>query len=139
MNPPKVLCLTKIYHPNIDYEGHVCLNILRDKEWTPIMTIEQVVQGISFLFYEPNAEDPLNKAAAEVMGKDISLFQRKIRETFYGGFYEGFAFYPIHYSFLRIVLDNNSKDNQSNMYNHLIYWFSSSNERAYFFLLVSFM
>uniref|UniRef100_A0A915JNX4 E2 NEDD8-conjugating enzyme n=1 Tax=Romanomermis culicivorax TaxID=13658 RepID=A0A915JNX4_ROMCU len=26
--PPKVKCLTQVYHPNIDLEGNVCLNIL---------------------------------------------------------------------------------------------------------------
>ena len=90
MNPPKVMCNTKIYHPNIDYEGHVCLNILRDQDWTPVMTITQVVQGISFLFYEPNPIDPLNKEAAELMSRDKPMFQRKIRETFRGGVYNGF-------------------------------------------------
>eukprot|EP00116_Pleurobrachia_bachei_P016053 sb/3476315/ len=27
--PPKVKCLTPVYHPNIDLEGNICLNILR--------------------------------------------------------------------------------------------------------------
>ena len=26
---PKVKCETQVYHPNIDLEGNVCLNILR--------------------------------------------------------------------------------------------------------------
>lgn len=26
---PKIKCLNRIYHPNIDFEGNVCLNILR--------------------------------------------------------------------------------------------------------------
>lgn len=26
---PKVKCLTKVFHPNIDLEGNICLNILR--------------------------------------------------------------------------------------------------------------
>ena len=27
--PPKVKCDTMVYHPNIDLEGNICLNILR--------------------------------------------------------------------------------------------------------------
>ncbi|KAG8497547.1 hypothetical protein CXB51_008886 [Gossypium anomalum] len=27
---PKVKCIPKVYHPNIDYEGNVCLNTLRE-------------------------------------------------------------------------------------------------------------
>ena len=74
MSPPKVQCQTRVYHPNIDLDGHVCLNILRDQEWTPAININQVVQGLSFLFYEPNPTDPLNKEAAALMGKDIEAF-----------------------------------------------------------------
>jgi hypothetical protein len=32
----KQLCVTKLFHPNIDVEGKVCLNILRD-EWKPVL------------------------------------------------------------------------------------------------------
>ena len=42
--PPKVRCLTRIYHPNIDTEGAVCLNILRD-EWKPVLDINAVIYG----------------------------------------------------------------------------------------------
>ena len=28
-DPPKVKCETMVYHPNIDLEGNICLNILR--------------------------------------------------------------------------------------------------------------
>jgi ubiquitin-conjugating enzyme E2 M len=28
--PPKVKCTQKLYHPNLDYDGIVCLTILRE-------------------------------------------------------------------------------------------------------------
>lgn len=34
-DPPKVKCETMVYHPNIDLEGNVCLNILRWATDTP--------------------------------------------------------------------------------------------------------
>lgn len=52
----------QVYHPNLDLEGHVCLNILRE-EWNPILTLNSVLVGLLFLFLEPNPGDPLNKGA----------------------------------------------------------------------------
>jgi len=58
--PPKVKCTQKIYHPNIDLEGNVCLNILRE-DWKPVLNLNAVFVGLQYLFLEPNASDPLNK------------------------------------------------------------------------------
>lgn len=39
MNAPKVLFSTKIFHPNIDKLGRVCLDILKNN-WTPVLQIK---------------------------------------------------------------------------------------------------
>ena len=39
----------QVYHPNIDLEGSICLNILRE-DWKPVLTITAVVYGLNFLF-----------------------------------------------------------------------------------------
>lgn len=59
-DPPKVKCTQKIYHPNIDLAGNVCLNILRE-DWKPVLNLNSVMVGLQFLFIEPNPADPLNK------------------------------------------------------------------------------
>lgn len=43
--PPKVRCREKIYHPNIDLEGKVCLNILRE-DWKPVLNLNAVIVGL---------------------------------------------------------------------------------------------
>ena len=50
----------QIYHPNVDVEGNVCLNILRE-DWKPVLNLTSVMVGLQYLFLEPNADDPLNK------------------------------------------------------------------------------
>jgi ubiquitin-conjugating enzyme E2 M len=60
---PKVHLLTPIYHPNIDTEGNVCLNILR-KDWSPVFSIQTIVFGVLSLFFSPEPTDPLNHQAA---------------------------------------------------------------------------
>ena len=67
---PKCKCETPIYHPNIDVEGNVCLNILRD-DWKPVLGINAVILGLIFLFIEPNPNDPLNHDAAAVMRESL--------------------------------------------------------------------
>ncbi|KAL1441135.1 hypothetical protein MTO96_008876 [Rhipicephalus appendiculatus] len=71
--PPSVKCETSVFHPNIDPEGNVCLNILRD-EWNPVLTLGSVVLGLLVLFLEPNTEDPLNKHAAHMLLHDRQHF-----------------------------------------------------------------
>jgi len=80
---PKVLCETQVYHPNIDMEGHVCLNILRE-DWKPVLTIQSIIMGLQFLMYDPNPDDPLNKDAADALTTDKRKFEQTVRHTFQG-------------------------------------------------------
>ena len=80
---PKVLCETQVFHPNIDMEGHVCLNILRE-DWKPVLTINSIVMGLQFLMLEPNADDPLNKKAAQLMVDDSAQFARTVNDSMRG-------------------------------------------------------
>ncbi|EIM22646.1 putative ubiquitin-conjugating enzyme E2 [Wallemia mellicola CBS 633.66] len=64
MEPPKVRFLTKIYHPNIDKLGRICLDILKDK-WSPALQIRTVLLSIQALLSSPNPDDPLANDVAE--------------------------------------------------------------------------
>ncbi|ORY83830.1 NEDD8-conjugating enzyme UBC12 [Protomyces lactucae-debilis] len=81
--PPKVKCLQKIYHPNIDLEGNVCLNILRE-DWKPVLNLNSIMVGLQFLFIEPNASDPLNKDAANELNRDKERFRRAVKQSMAG-------------------------------------------------------
>jgi ubiquitin-conjugating enzyme E2 M len=89
-DPPKVKCETSIYHPNIDLEGHVCLNILR-ADWKPILDVNVVIYGIIFLFYEPNPNDPLNQEAAAMLRDNPEKFKSQVNLSLRGGKLEGSA------------------------------------------------
>ncbi|KAL6072912.1 NEDD8-conjugating enzyme Ubc12 [Balamuthia mandrillaris] len=83
-DPPKVTCNTLLYHPNIDWEGHVCLNILR-ADWMPVLNLGSVLFGLMTLFLEPNPDDPLNKEAAQLMVDRPQEFERNVKESLRGG------------------------------------------------------
>jgi len=60
----KVRFLTKVYHPNIDFIGRICLDILKNR-WTPALQIQTVLLSIQVLLSSPNLEDPLNIKVSE--------------------------------------------------------------------------
>lgn len=63
MAPPKVRFVTKIYHPNIDKLGRICLDILKEK-WSPALQIRTVLLSIQALLSAPNPDDPLDNQVA---------------------------------------------------------------------------
>ncbi|KAL2113727.1 hypothetical protein VUR80DRAFT_2696 [Thermomyces stellatus] len=75
--PPTVLFKTPIYHPNFDFSGRICLDILKDK-WTPAYNIQTVLLSLQSLLGEPNNASPLNGEAAELWDKDREEFKRKV-------------------------------------------------------------
>ncbi|KAM6332400.1 NEDD8-conjugating enzyme UBE2F isoform 3-T3 [Podargus strigoides] len=86
MVPPKVKCLTRIWHPNITETGEICLSLLREHSidgtgWAPTRTLKDVVWGLNSLFTDLlNFDDPLNIEAAEHRLRDKEDFRNKVED-----------------------------------------------------------
>ncbi|KAM6080767.1 NEDD8-conjugating enzyme UBE2F isoform 6-T6 [Theristicus caerulescens] len=88
MVPPKVKCLTRIWHPNITETGEICLSLLREHSidgtgWAPTRTLKDVVWGLNSLFTDLlNFDDPLNIEAAEHHLRDKLWYVRRFQDRF---------------------------------------------------------
>ncbi|CAB3985853.1 ubiquitin-conjugating enzyme E2 L3 [Paramuricea clavata] len=78
--PPKITFKTKIYHPNIDEKGQVCLPIIGAENWKPATKTDQVIQALVALVQDPEPEHPLRADLAEEYTKDRKKFMKNAEE-----------------------------------------------------------
>merc|ERR1711924_382876 len=60
---------TKIYHCNVNANGAICLDILKD-QWSPALTISKVLLSVSSLLTDCNPNDPLVPEIAQLYLRD---------------------------------------------------------------------
>jgi ubiquitin-conjugating enzyme E2 M len=73
---PKLKCLTKVFHPNIDIHGNVCLKILREG-WMPSYDFNSIIVSILCTFYYLNSDDALNTEAGQLLDQNYDEFKRR--------------------------------------------------------------
>ncbi|KAF9955201.1 Ubiquitin-conjugating enzyme E2 T [Mortierella alpina] len=81
--PPRCQFQTRVYHPNIDEQGRICLDILKSPpkgSWGPAISISTMLISLRLLLATPNPDDPLLVDVANEFKENRDLFLLKAKE-----------------------------------------------------------
>jgi len=66
-----------VYHPNINAEGEMTLDIFRYGNWSGAMTVHKLLLLIVSVLRDPMLDDhPINDEANDVYESDLELFEQ---------------------------------------------------------------
>lgn len=79
MVAPRLRFLTRVYHPNIDRLGRICLDVLKN-HWSPAMQIRTILLSVQALLAAPNPDDPLANDVAAAWKEDLPAALQTAKE-----------------------------------------------------------
>ena len=82
-DPPQIRFVTRIYHPNIDDAGRICIDTLKKGDkgtWSPAMNLRTTLLSLAQLLDDPNPDDPLDAEIAKEYQIDRPTFDKKALE-----------------------------------------------------------
>jgi ubiquitin-protein ligase len=77
--PPKVRFATRIYHCNINNDGAICMDILKEN-WSPAISIPALLTSIRSLLFNPNPDDPLDACKAQRYRENRIQYEKEAQE-----------------------------------------------------------
>jgi ubiquitin-conjugating enzyme E2 G2 len=89
MNPPSMVFVSDLWHPNIGKDGRVCISILHppgedplryerpDERWSAALSVEKILVSVMSMLAEPNCESPANVDAAKMWRDDRAAFSAR--------------------------------------------------------------
>lgn len=78
--PPGVTFLTPCFHPNVDINGAICLDILKEN-WSAAISVSELLLSILSLLDNANTASPLNHEAARLY-REPEEYKKKVLATY---------------------------------------------------------
>ncbi|RKP00416.1 hypothetical protein CXG81DRAFT_13274 [Caulochytrium protostelioides] len=76
-NAPTLRFMTRIYHPNVDDDGSVCLGILKSEAWKPANRMVDVMNALGDLLLNPVATDALRTDIGDLYQSDRAAYNSR--------------------------------------------------------------
>ena len=77
--PPKLQFTNGMFHPNVDQQGNICLDILKDK-WTPVLNVTKALLSVLAIMAEPNPSSALNMDAATLYTSNLDAYAERVKK-----------------------------------------------------------